>query len=147
MSYDAGPSDPYHELLISPKALRSFSVALRRFFDLTGLERDTRLEVSEAVRNFGFGRCRVTQIVVYWNPSLVEVGEAELMLYARTLALAHGCELADLWVVPQHVEEFGPEMVRALTERPADYLRLGVTLERLKRRRSEAATAGLGKAE
>jgi len=110
-----------------------------------GQANDLRFVSSEAVRNYGFGRCRVTQVVIHWNPSLSDLGRDELATYSRALALSLGCELVDLWVEPHHVDEFGPDMVAALTDRAADYARLGKTLERVKRQRSEAATANLGR--
>ena len=104
---------------------------------------DSRLEVSESVRNFGFGPCRVSQVVLYWNPARSDYGERELQLYAETLALALSCELADIYVVAQNTDLLEPETLSASAARAVDPERLPQTLRKLKKAASAHAVSHL----
>ena len=139
MPRDSGPSYPYHVLLTPPEKLSGYLHALGALLSRVEPELDSRFEVSESVRNFGFGPCRVSQVVVYWDPVRSRLGERELLYYAQALALALGCELADLYAVAQNPDLLEPETLAASAARKPALERLPEALLSLKRTASERA--------
>lgn len=129
---DPGPGDPYHELPTAPRALADLREALTTLLRCLEPGLPVRLETTVAIRNFGHGRCRVAQVVLHWDPARSSLGGTELLHYLRVLALACGCELVDLWVVPEVPDLLEPETVNALAARPFVQDRVADTQEVMK---------------
>lgn len=140
MQRDIGPSYPYHVLLTPPEKLSVYLTALQTLLDRLEPEMQARLEVSESVRNFGFGPVRISQVVLYWNPARSDYGERELQLYAEVLSLALGCELADVYVVAQNTDLLESQTLQASAARAPDLERLPRVLTALKKAASQHAS-------
>ena len=99
---------------------------------------DLRIEPVEAISTYGYGDCRVSQVVVYWSPLKATLTRAELHTYASLLALALDCALVELRIIPEGLGGIGdPKQIEHLLGPRPVFSRLDESLEMIKTVHSE----------